>query len=109
MKAPADLGPAGVRYWKAIVKTWKLDAHQPEILAQACRCLDVIAKAELDLQAKGPVVADRFGQVKPNPAALVVRDYRGLFARLVRELGLSGVDTSDSRPPALTGRYAGRR
>ena len=107
MKPPSDLGPAGIAYWKRIVKAWKLDAHQPEILAQACRCLDVIAKAESAMAATGPIVVDRFGQQKPAPSVNVIRDYRGLFARLVRELALSTPDESE-RPPGLSNRYKGR-
>lgn len=108
MKPPADLKPAGAKYWRTIVRVWRLDAHQFELLAQACRSLDTIAEAETELQKSGAVVTDRFGQSKPHPASLIIRDFRGLFARLVRELGLS-VDASDSRPAALTGRYRGRR
>ena len=68
---------------------WQLDAHQFEVLRQACLCLDRIAAAEQDIQAVGALVQDRFDQLKPHPGIAVVRDYRGLFGRLVLQLGLT--------------------
>ncbi len=109
MKSPDDLGPDGAKYWRRVVKHWQLDQHQPEILRQACKCLDTIAAAERDIAKTGPIVTDRFGQSKPHPATLLVRDYRGLFSRLVRELGLNGAPVEGERPPRLTGRYRSRR
>jgi P27 family predicted phage terminase small subunit len=108
MKTPSDLGSEGAAYWRKVVKHWELDPHQPAILREACKCLDNIAAAEQRLAKDGPILVDRFGQAKAHPATLLVRDYRGLFARLVRELGLSAA-TEDSRPPTLTNRYKGRR
>jgi phage terminase small subunit len=107
LKTPTDLGAAGLRYWKTVTRDWTLDSHQPEILRQACKCLDVIAANELQMSSVGPLVQDRFGQWRQNPAVLTIRDYRGLFQRLVRELGLAP-DASDSRPPGLKNRYRGR-
>ena len=107
MKTPTDLGPAGLAYWRTVTRHWTLDDHQPEILRQACKCLDAVAAGEEDVRVKGGLVQDRFGQWKQNPALATIRDMRGLFARLVRELGLSAA--GDTRPPQLTGRYRGRR
>jgi phage terminase small subunit len=107
LKTPTDLDAAGLRYWRTVTRVWTLDSHQNEILRQACKCLDVIAANEAQMATVGPLVQDRFGQWKQNPAVLTIRDYRGLFQRLVRELGLAD-DASDSRPPALRNRYRGR-
>ncbi len=110
MKPPADLGADGAAYWREITKHWRLDAHQPAILAEACRCLDTIKKAESAMaDSGGPIVQDRFSQCKPHPSVNVIRDFRGLFARLVRELGLSAAAVDGARPPALTNRYKSRR
>src|SRR5688572_17595930 len=108
MKTPKDLDQAGLAYWRTVTRAWKLDSHQWEVLRQACACLDTIAAAEKQMAATGPIVVDRFNQQKQSPASLTIRDYRGLFARLVRELGLSG-DASDSRPALLPNRYRSRR
>jgi hypothetical protein len=107
LPTPTDLGPAGLQYWKTVTRDWALDSHQPEILLQACKCLDVIEANEEQMATVGPLVQDRFGQWRQNPAVLTIRDYRGLFQRLVRELGLAA-DSSDTRPPALRNRYSGR-
>ena len=78
-----------MKYWRAVTRGWQLDAHQPEVLRQACLCLDRIAAAERDILAAGALLPDRFGQLKPHPGIAVVRDYRGLFGRLVGQLGLT--------------------
>ena len=108
MKVPEDLDDAGSKYWRIVTRHWRLDDHQPEILRQACRCLDLIASAEVELAKTGPIMLDRFGQQKAAPAVMVIRDYRTLFARLVRELGLSAATEAAERLPKLTGRYRGR-
>jgi len=56
---------------------------------------------------QGLTVTDRHGQVRPHPAVAIERDSRVAFVRVLRELGLSD-EANDSRPPRLTGRYAGR-
>ena len=108
-KAPVDLQESGAAYWRTIHRGWKLDAHQPAILHRACRALDIAAQAERELAATGLTIVDRFGQQKPAPAVAVIRDMTSLFARLVRELGLSTAVDAENRPPALTNRYRGRR
>ena len=108
MKTPKDLDAAGLAYWRVVTRAWTLDSHQWEVLRQACKCLDAVEAAEVAMSKAGSVVQDRFGQAKPHPALLTIRDFRGLFARLVRELGLSA-DASDTRPAGLTKRYRGRR
>ncbi len=102
MTTPEDLGLEGAKYWRVVSKQWKLDDHQWELLRQACMCLDTIEGAEADVASKGALVVDRFGQWKQNPSLVTIRDMRGLFSRLVRELGLAAV--SEMRPPALPGR-----
>lgn len=109
LKAPDDLQEAGAAYWRVVHRGWKLDAHQPAILHRACRALDLVAQAERELATSGLTITDRFGQQKPAPAVAVIRDMTGLFARLVRELGLSAAVDAENRPPALTNRYRGRR
>lgn len=107
-KPPVDLQEPGAAYWRTIHRGWKLDAHQPALLHRACRALDIIADAERELAVTGLSVTDRFGQQKPAPALAAIRDMTGLFARLVRELGLSTAVDAE-RPPALTNRYRGRK
>ena len=77
MKTPTDLGPEGATYWRTVTRQWKLDDHQWEILRQACRCLDTIAAAEADVSTKGALIADRFDQLKQNPALTTIRDFVG--------------------------------
>ena len=56
---------------------------------------------------QGLTITDRHGQVRPHPTVAIERDSRVAFVRVLRELGLSD-EANDSRPPRLTGRYAGR-
>lgn len=102
-----DLDPAGLAYYKTVTKSWDLDDHQQQILIEACRSLDRAEQARAAIGQDGAFVADRYGCLRAHPAVAVERDHRGLFARLVRELGLQA-DSSDSRPPSLSGRYQHR-
>jgi hypothetical protein len=106
-KPPSGLEVAGLNYWRTVTSAWQLEPHQHAILVEACRTLDLIATCQAAVDRDGPVLVDRFNQSKAHPAALLLRDYRGLFSRLVRELGLAD-DTSDSRPPTLRNRYRSR-
>jgi P27 family predicted phage terminase small subunit len=101
-RAPAGLGSSGKRFWKRIVEAYELEEHHLALLQQACKCLDDLDEAGKALQEQGRYFLDKYEQWKEHPAAGDARQLRGLFQRLVRELGLDLNDT-ESRPP----RYGG--
>ncbi len=102
-RAPAGLEKRGKQFWKKIASAYELEQHHLELLRQACRCLDDIDAAEGAICDQGSrYFKDRYDQWKELPACADIRALRGLFQRMVREIGLDLPDT-DSRPP----RYGG--
>ena len=102
-KTPPGLKTAGKCFWKKIAGEYELEAQHLELLRLACACLDDISDAEEAIKAHGSrYFKDRYGQWKELPACTDMKQLRGLFQRLVRELYLDDPVT-ESRPP----RYGG--
>lgn len=97
---PEHLSETMQEWWRSVVEVFVLQPHHLQLLRRACESWDVAEQARELLDAEGPTTVDRFGQVKPHPAAGVWRDNVGSFQRLVRELGLDKL-AGDSRPPRL--------
>ena len=85
--APAGLGSRAKRLWREMHKQWDLDADELEILSLACEAVDRAQKAQTILIAEGVTTTDRFGQVKPHPAAEVRATAENSAARLLKQLG----------------------
>lgn len=88
--APKHLSPAAKLMWTNLLNDFDLeDAGGLALLQAAC---EAFARAEqarelIDLTG-GPVLRDRFGQLKPNPAVAVERDARGQMIAAIRALKL---------------------
>lgn len=95
---PAHLKAGGKTLWKDVAAKYELEPHHLRLLESACGCWDRIVEARTALRKDGALVPDRFGQIKEHPAAKAERDNKGLFMRLVRELGLDL--TTDEAPRA---------
>src|SRR5689334_5701530 len=100
LPAPPDhLSDRAADLWREIVEEYVLVPHQLELLRRACEAADRADEARQLLEAEGLTITDRYGQVKPHPAANIERDSRLAEARLLRELALSPADPDDLRPP----------
>jgi P27 family predicted phage terminase small subunit len=74
--------------WRALVAEHAFEVQELELLRRACEASDRADEARALLAADGLVVRDRYGQVKPHPAAVIERDSRTALARMLRELAL---------------------
>lgn len=107
---PKHLSAQAKKLWRSIAGDFLLAPHQIELLRRTCEASDRADEARKLLKADGLTVTDRYGQVKPHPAANIERDSRLAEARLLRELALSPEEPDEaySRPPrtgtAATGR-----
>ena len=98
--APKDLSDESKEIWKDTLREFDLFPLQLKILEAALRCWDRVIFFREEIKLKGLTFVDRYQQPKERPEVTAERQYKTLFMRLVRELGLS-VDTPDSRPPRL--------
>lgn len=104
-RPPAGLGPAGRRFWSAVLVEFELTAAQLEVLRVTCECLDRLAEARATVERDGAYLPMKAGGFRPHPALAVERDSRIGFLRGQRELGITAVDPDESRPvAALPGR-----
>ena len=104
VKAPNSLEPRGPgrAFWRDIHEKFDLvDPHHLKLLQEACGCLDVIAKAQKEIEASGAFYKDRFGQPRAHPGYDLIKANRTLFARLLRELMLDNSEPPEARPPRL--------
>ena len=82
------------------------DPPARELLRLACEALDRAGQACEVLDAEGLTIRDRYGQVRPHPAASIEIQSRTAVARLLRELRvLDPPADDDGRVPRL-GRVA---
>jgi len=102
VKIPETLEPRGPgrKFWKDIHAQFEIrDSHHLRLLEEACSCLDVIERALNEIRESGSFYTDRFGQPRSHPGYDLIKAYRTLFARLLRELGLDVEPPPESRPP----------
>ncbi len=101
---PKGMTPRSRRLWVSVVGDFDLDESGLALLEEACRSLDRAEEARAIVDSEGSFFSDRWGQPKSHPGLIVERDQRGLFSRLLRELGLDP-SAVESRPPRIPGRY----
>jgi P27 family predicted phage terminase small subunit len=104
---PEHLSSAMKGFYRKVRRAYALNDHHVRLLVCACEAHDRMTAARDLLASAGLTVVDRHGQLRPHPAVGIERDSRTAFARMLRELGLSD-EVNDSRPPRISGRYAGR-
>ncbi len=101
-RAPIDLKLKTRRWVNYCLKCWQLDEHHQKLLILAGQAWDRCQQARDAIENDGLMIDDRYKMKKLHPAVAVERDSRLAFARLLRELNLSGDTGPDSpRPPEL--------
>jgi hypothetical protein len=78
-----------LRVWHDVRAGWSLDPASLELLRCACESLQRADEAAAIVTREGQVVRDRWGQVRPHPAALLERDHRAQASRSLQVLGVS--------------------
>lgn len=94
-QAPDGLGPRGSALWEAVVEAFEFFADEAEVLAEACRTVDLLDALESELRERGPVDAE--GKVSPIVGAL-----RANRAELRHALASLGIPHADA-PPMRSG------
>ena len=81
------LKAGGKRLWLAVVNDYDLDGQGLELLAQACRTVDVIATLDAVVAAEGAMSESTQG-ARVHPAIVEARQQRSALRQLVTALGL---------------------
>lgn len=90
-KIPDYIGESGRKWLKRVFSDYAFDKSELETVFQAASCLDRIEQARDAIQAHGILIDCPTG-LKGNPACGVERDNKTLFARLCRELQITGAE-----------------
>jgi hypothetical protein len=72
-----------------VLSGWQLDAASREQLRLGCESLTRADEAGEIVSKEGQVFRDRWGQIRPHPAAILERDHRQAAARILHALGVS--------------------
>lgn len=98
-KSPKGLASTGKKFWKKVLSEYELpDTHDLTRLAMACKCLDELADAEMQIKKDGRFCINRYGSTVEHPGCKMVRDSRILFIKIIRELNLD-LPVPVARPP----------
>jgi phage terminase small subunit len=92
---PEHLSAESAAWFSKVVEEYPLEEHHLRLLQLACEAWDRGQQARLAAQ-RSPVMKDRFGQFKPNPAVAIEAAARRDFAMLLRELRLEDDDAQDA-------------
>jgi phage terminase small subunit len=102
MEYPKNLKETGRTFFKKVQAEYVFeDTHDVERLSQAAACLDEIVFAQRELEKDGRFFKTKSGIIREHPALKAVRDFRTLFVRIIRELGLDLETAEPLRPPSI--------
>ncbi|MFW5453768.1 phage terminase small subunit P27 family [Thioalkalivibrio sulfidiphilus] len=100
--APKHLSAEAKRWWSRIVSEYDLGAdHGPLLLQTALEAFDRMRECQARIKLDGPMLPDRFGQLKAHPLLSTERDSRAQMMAAIKQLGL------DIEPPGPVGRPPG--
>jgi hypothetical protein len=87
-RAPESLDQAGRRLWRSVLGLYDLAPHETELLRQACRVVDNLARIDAALLDSEPVTEGANGRLWPNPLLQVSADQRRVLDALFRSMAL---------------------
>lgn len=90
---PTGLSDAGTALWTSIAGTWVLRADERQVLADAAREADLIARLSAALASSPLTVLGSQGQEVASPFVSELRQHRNCLAALLRQLKLPDEDT----------------
>lgn len=102
-KVPAPtrpLGERGLEWREKAIADYIFETHNEfSMLDEAAHCLDEISRFTEIVASEGRIMLDRFDQKREHPAVKSARDYKLLFLKYVKALGLEPTDDSPKNPP----------
>jgi hypothetical protein len=83
--------------WRAITGAYELAPHETELLRQACRVTDNLARIDAALADSEVVVAGYNGQPRSHPLLQASADQRRTLDALFRSMALPWPDEAEGR------------
>lgn len=108
-RVPKHLRKPTQSWVKSVLSDFDLEEHHFKLLISAAESWDRICSAREVIDSQGMTYFDRFQQPKARPEIAIERDNKVIFARLLRELSLDGVDAPEAPRMARTADYGSRR
>ncbi|MDU0343703.1 hypothetical protein [Bosea rubneri] len=108
-RVPKHLRKPTKSWVKSVLSDFDLEEHHFKLLISAAESWDRITAAREIIDAQGMTYQDRFDQPKARPEIAIERDNKVVFARLLRELSLDGVDAPEAPRAPRTPDYGARR
>ena len=83
---PIQLTGSRLRLWQQLQNGYQLEPASLELLRNGAEALERAAQLAAQVQAEGATFRDRFGGIRPNPAAQLEQQYRALATRTLAQL-----------------------
>ena len=87
-RPPQSLDQAGRTLWRAVTGAYDLAPHEAELLRQACRVADHLARIDAALMDSDVVVEGYSGQPRSHPLLAASADQRRVLDGLFRSMAL---------------------
>ena len=100
---PKGIGENGAKLWRGVASAYQLRVDEYQILEDACREVDLIARLEAELEGAPLMVEGIKGQPIASPLVSELRQHRSVLARLLGALKLpdaAGEVQADTRSQA---------
>jgi len=114
-RPPQSLDQAGRSLWRSVIGAYVLAPHEAELLRQACRVADNLARIDAVLMDEELVVSGHAGQPRAHPLLQASADQRRVLDGLFRSMALpmpgevEGHRRSPSAAAAAQARWRGQR
>ncbi len=88
---------AGTALWRAVTGAYELAPHEAELLRQACRAVDVLARIDAALMDGDVTVEGYNGQPRANPLLAASAEQRRVLDALFRSMALPMPNEAEGR------------
>ena len=97
LRPPASLDEAGRALWRSVTGAYDLAPAEVELLRQACRVADNLARIDAALLDSDVVVEGYNGQPRSHPLLASSADQRRVLDGLIRSMALPMPDEAEGR------------
>ena len=103
-RPPVTLSAEGKRLWADLIRGYSItDPAGLRLLLTACESLDLMRRAEAEVNRDGMTVKDRYGAIRGHPMLGTIRDARHAMLQALRHLNLD-IEPLQERIGRPTGR-----